>query len=105
MKNEDAPRKSVLVKYLEPSWGGWNCQYGIAYFDNPNDYLNHSDGEGWKHENTGNKLNVVAYCELPEIDQKTDNIFREFSQKEIFSLYGTFTPNLGCIDGLEINKK
>lgn len=32
---------------------GWFLQYGMAYFDNPNDYEDPDDGEGWKHDNTG----------------------------------------------------
>ncbi|MCP4336269.1 MAG: hypothetical protein GY679_00240 [Mycoplasma sp.] len=97
MKNEDAPEGTVLVKYLEPSWGGWYCQYGMAYFDNPNDYENSCDGEGWKHDNTGNTLNVVAYCKLPEIDQETENPFNDLDQKAVNAKYGTYTPNLGCV--------
>lgn len=81
MKNEDAPEGVVLVKYLEPSLGYWHLQYGIAYFDNPNDYVNDSDGEGWKHDNTGNKLNVVEYCKLLEINQKIENPFYGLTQK------------------------
>lgn len=97
MKNEDAPEGIVLVKYLEPSWGGWYCQYGMAYFDNPNDYKNPSNGEGWKHDNTGNKLNVVAYCKLPEINQENENPFKDLNQKDVNVKYGTYTPNLGCV--------
>ncbi len=97
MTNENAPQCAVLVKYLEPSFGGWHCQYGMAYFDNPNDYENPNYGEGWKHDNTGNKLNVVAYCNLPEIDQEIENPFNNIDQKGIMSEYGTFTPKLGCI--------
>ncbi len=97
MRNEDAPEGAVLVKYLEPSFGGWHCQYGMAWFDNPNDYKNPNDGKGWLHHNTNNKLNVVAYCNLPEIDQKIENPFNDINQKEVKSKYGTFTPNLGCI--------
>lgn len=97
MKNEDAPEGSVLVKYLEPSFGGWHCQYGMAYFDNPNDYVDPDVGEGWKHDNTGNTLNVVAYCILPEIDQDSENPFFKINQKDVKSKYGTFTPNLGSV--------
>lgn len=99
MTNETAPKSTVLVKYLEPSWGGWYLQYGMAYYDNPNDYENPEDGEGWKHDNTGNKLNVVAYCNLPEINQE-ENPFRNIDQKQTREKYGTFTPNLGCVGGL-----
>ena len=97
MKNEDAPEGVVLVKYLEPSFGYWYCQYAMAYFDNPNDYVDPSQGEGWKHDNTGNTINVIEYCILPEIDQKIDNLFKGLSQKDINNKYGTYTPNLGCV--------
>jgi hypothetical protein len=100
MTNETAPKGTVLVKYLEPSWGGWYCQYGMAYFDNPNDYENPEDGEGWKHDNTGNTLNVVEYCILPEINQEKENPFRNLNQKATREKYGTFTPNLGSVGGL-----
>lgn len=97
MKNEDAPDRTVLVKYLELSFGGWCCQYGMAYFDNPNDYEDPCEGEGWKHDNTGNSLNVVAYYKLPEIDQKAENPFNDLDQKAVNAKYGTFTPHLGCV--------
>lgn len=97
MKFEDAPKGSVLVKYLEPIFGGWHCQYAVAYFDNPLDYQNQDYAAGWLHENTGNKLNVVAYCELPDIDQKSENPFYDLSQKEVNEKYGDYVPNLGCM--------
>lgn len=99
MTKDNAPEGTVLVKYLEPSWGAWYVQYTMAYFDNPNDYENESDGEGWKHDNTGNKINVVAYCKLPEINQKTEDPFykEQLDQLKVKQKYGTFTPNLGCV--------
>lgn len=98
MTNDTAPKRAVLVKYLEPSWGGWSLRYGMAYFDNPNDYENPEDGEGW-NDNTGNSLNVVAYLELPELDEE-ENPFRDIDQKQTKEKYGTYTPNLGCVSGL-----
>ena len=62
MKNEDAPEGAVLVKYIEPSFGGWYCQYGMAYFDNPNDYEDENVGQGWLHDNT-NKTKELAGLE------------------------------------------
>ena len=97
MKNENAPKGVVLVKYLEPSFGGWHCQYGMAYYDNPNDYEDPSNGEGWTHDNTENLLNVVAYCILPEIDQAEENPFNHLDQKSVKAKYGTYTPNLGSV--------
>lgn len=97
MKNEDAPKGTVLVKYLEPSWGGWNLQYCMAYFDNPNDYEEKDEICGWMHSNTDNKINVVAYCELPNINQEIENPFDKKSQKDIFYEFGTYTPNNGNI--------
>ena len=97
MKNEDAPEGAVLVKYIEPSFGGWYCQYGMAYFDNPNDYEDENVGQGWLHDNTNNKLNVVAYCVPPTIDQEKENPFHELSQKDVLKKYGTHPPNLGNV--------
>jgi hypothetical protein len=71
----------------------------MAYFDNPNDYENKEDGKGWKHDNTGNKLNVVDYCKLPEINQE-ENPFRNLDQKATREKYGTCIPNLGSVGGL-----
>lgn len=96
MKNEEAPEGAVLVRYLEPSWGGWHLQYAIGYFDNPNDYEG-SSGQGWTHDVTGNKINVVAYCKLPEINQESDNPFYNLDQKATHAKYGTYRPNLGCV--------
>lgn len=97
MKNEDAPEGVVLVKYLEPSWGYWNLQYCMAYFDNPNDYGKDSDGRGWVHDNTGNKLNVVEYCKLPKVDQEIENPWYKLTQKFTNESHGTYTPNLGSV--------
>lgn len=97
MKNEEAPKGTVLVKYLEPSWGGWNLQYGMAYFDNPNDYENPEEAEGWRHDNTCNTLNVVSYCELPHINQEIENPFYKKTPKDIFYEFGTYTPNNGNV--------
>jgi hypothetical protein len=99
MTNETASQGTVLVKYLEPSWGGWFLQYGMAYFDNPNDYEDPDNEEGWKHDNIGNKLNVVAYCNLPEINQE-ENPFRNIDQKQTKEKFGEYVPNLGNVGGL-----
>ena len=94
MKNEDAPEGQVLVQYLEPSWGGWAVDWAIATFDNPDHF--EDGGKGWLHWNTGNRLNVIAYCKLPD-KHKIKNPFEGKTQKEIYSEYGTYTPNLGNI--------
>ena len=94
MKNDNAPKGQVLIQYLEPSFGGWNVEFGIGYFDNPNDY--EEGGEGWKHWNTDNTLNVIAYCELPD-KWLLPNPFKDKTQKDIYKEYGTYTPNLGNI--------
>lgn len=96
MTNDTAPKGTVLVKYLEPSFGYWFLQYGMAYYDNPNDYEDPKNAEGWKHDNTGNKLNVIAYCLLPQINQD-ENPLRHLSQEKTKEKFGTFTPNMGCI--------
>ena len=97
MKNEDAPKGTVLAKYLEPSFGGWYLQYCVAYFDNPNDYEDKRDGKGWLHEVTDRTINVVSYCELPESDQEKENPFHDIDQKKTFEIHGAYIPKLGCI--------
>jgi len=87
MTNENAPEGQVLVQYLEPSWGGWVVDWAIAYFDN---------GEGWKHWNTENKINVIAYCKLPD-RHKLKNPFEGKLQKDTFEEFGTYNPNLGSV--------
>lgn len=97
MKNEDAPNGVVLVKYLELCFGGWNIEYCLAYFDNPNDYEDNYKICGWTHNNTENKINVLAYCILPITNNEKENPFINLSQKDIFYEYGTYHPNLGNI--------
>ena len=93
MTNENAPNEKVLVQYLEPSWGGFNVEFAIGYFDNPNDYTD-GDGYGWKHWTTDNKINVLAYCELPETIKTK---FSQMKQTDFLEKFGTYNPNLGCI--------
>jgi len=94
MKNEDAPNGQVLVQYLEPSWGYWSVEFAIGYFDNPKDYTNPNDGEGWKLWNPENKINVIAYAKLPE---EMKNPFDGKTQKDVYKEHGTYTPNLGSV--------
>lgn len=101
LTDENAPTGKVLVKYLEPSFGGWYCQYGMAYYDNPLDYENPDDARGWLHDVTNNAINVVEYLELPEIDQETENPFRSMEQLDIMKKWKTFTPKLGCASKLK----
>ena len=95
MTPETAPEGMVLAKYLEPFFGGWAIEYTTAYFDNPNDYEEPNGDEGWKDWNSSRQINVIAYCELPEKDQK-ENPWFSINQKEIEAEHGTFFPNYGC---------
>jgi hypothetical protein len=96
MSNEDAPENDVLVKYLEPFFGIWTIEYGIAYFNNPLGYDNPEDGKGWTHSNTGNRLNVIAYCKLPETTVE-ESPFNGMTQADTIKKYGTGRPNLGNV--------
>lgn len=40
----DAP---VLVCFLEPSFGSFNKEFGVAYYDSPDNYEDPDDGQGW----------------------------------------------------------
>lgn len=93
MKNEDAPEGQVLVQYLEPGWGRWDVQFAIGYFDNPNDYTDGS-GDGWKHWNTENEINVIAYAFLPET---IDTDLTKLTQKQTLEKFGSYRPNLGNV--------
>jgi len=94
MTNEQAPSGMVLVQYLEPFFGAFSVEFGMAYFDNPKDYEDESQGEGWKHWNTENPINVLAYCELPKTMHTT---LTQLSQVDFKAKYGTYHPNLGNI--------
>ncbi len=89
MTNENAPEGQVLVQYLHPRWGRWYIQYGIGYFNNPNNC-----GEGWRLWSNDTKINVVAYAILPPF---MNNPWEEITQKEVFEKYGHCHPNLGCV--------
>ncbi len=94
MTKETAPKGQVLVQYLEPFFGSFTVCYGIGYFDNPNDYYNGDDGDkGWKLWIGSHKINVVAYCELPEVIK---SIHESEKQEDFLNKYGEF-PNLGCV--------
>ena len=84
-----------MVQYLEPSWGYWSVDFATGYYDNPTDYVDESLGEGWKHWFTENKINVIAYCELPK--NKFKNPWEGMSQKETIEKFGEGVPNLGNI--------
>jgi len=94
MTNDQAPEGMVIVQYLEPFFGGWSVEFGMGYFDNPNDYEDASQGEGWKHWSTEDTINVLAYCELPKAMHTT---LTELSQLKFKEKYGTFHPNLGNV--------
>lgn len=93
MTNDTAPEGKVLVQYLEPSWGGWSVEFAIGYFDNPNDYTG-ENGDGWKHWTTENKINVIAYANLPEMIQTS---LTEMTQKQFIEKFGNNHPDFGCV--------
>jgi hypothetical protein len=93
MTNETAPEGKVLVQYLEPCFGLWYVEYAIGYYDNPNYYDDPKEGDGWKHWQTENKINVLAYCLLPEAPRAE---IARMSQKDFIAKYGHH-PNLGCV--------
>lgn len=95
MTNETAPKGQVLVQYLEPSWGGWSVEFGVGYFDNPDDYEDPDDGEGWKLWFNDNNVNVIGYYEFP---QKVESKFTQMTQLEFIELHdGDHHPNLGNV--------
>lgn len=91
MTNETAPDGQVLVRYLEPFMGAFAVEYTIAYFDNPNSYLD-GNGEGWLTWVGDHKINVLSYFKLPNIGNITN-----ITQKEFLDIYGCNFPNLGSI--------
>jgi hypothetical protein len=93
MTNETAPKGKVLVQYLESSFGGWNVNFEIGYYDNPNDYED-GDGGGWKRWHPECPINVLAYAELPETI-KTE--LTKYKQLEFYDVFGSFHPNLGSV--------
>lgn len=95
MTNDTAPEGKVLVKFLEPSFGGWSLDYMIGYFDNPNDYED-DGGAGWLSWYNDQPINVVSYCVLDKITQK-ENPWSGIKQIETQEIHGTFFPNLGSV--------
>jgi hypothetical protein len=96
MTNDTAPEGKVLVQFLEPGWGGYSVEFTMGYFDNPNDYTNNA-GEGWKSWDRENKINVIAYAELPE---KQETELTKLKQTEFNEKYGDWYPKLGCAGAL-----
>ena len=92
MTNKDAPIGKVLIQYLEPSWGKWSVEFGIGYFDNPDDY--EEGGKGWCLWFNDREVNVLAYCELPE---KIETELIQLEQIEFREKFGSYHPNLGSI--------
>lgn len=88
MTNETAPECQVLVQYLEPSWGSYNVEFAIGYFDNPNDC-----GTGWKMWLTDNPIKVIAYAVL---EGKLKSKHESETQKEFHAKYGAF-PDFGSV--------
>lgn len=37
----------VLAAYLEPFFGDFVYEFGVCYYDNPDDYKNPENGQGW----------------------------------------------------------
>lgn len=97
MTNETAPKGQVLVQYLEPSWGLWDVEMAIGYFDNPNDYAN-GHGDGWLLWHNDAKVNVLAYAILPD---KMENPFEDMTQPEFQEKFGSYHPNHGSVGGLK----
>ena len=96
MAPDKAPNGIVLAKHLKPFFGGWAIEYTTAYFDNPSNYVKPKGNEGWKDWNSSRQINVIAYCELPEINQE-ENPWFSIDQEEIEAKHGTFFPNYGCV--------
>jgi len=95
MSDDNAPEGQVLVQYLEPSWGGWSVQFAIGYYDNPNEYEDPIDGEGWKLWSNERKINVIGYHELPE---KSENSITKITQKEFLKIHSIESyPNKGNV--------
>jgi len=95
MTDDTAPSGEVLVKYLEPFFGGYSLSYAIGYYDNSNSYTEDC-GQGWLHWATDNPINVVAYCELSELNE-SDNPFHGMSQQDILKRCGNYHPNKGNV--------
>jgi len=93
MTNETAPEGQVLVQYLEPFFGGYSTEFGIGYFDNPNDYTD-GNGKGWCMWFNSNPIKVIAYAKLPS---KIETEIEKLTQLQVKEKYGSNHPNLGCV--------
>ena len=95
MKHEDAPEGQVLVKYLEPFFGGYTIDYAIGFYSNPDDYIIEDDEDlknyGWKIWSNERKICVLEYAELPEPKRF------EMSQEVFKQQNGSFHPHFGSI--------
>lgn len=93
MTHDTAPEGVVLVQYLKPFFGVMTVEYGVGYYDNPNDYED-GNGAGWCLWDYSQRVDVIAYAVLPEklnIKRITSALFEH--------KYGA-RPNLGSVGEL-----
>ena len=61
----EMPSEHCLVIHLASFYGSLIPEITIAYFDNPEDYID--GGRGWLTVDRDLELRVTHYCELPKV--------------------------------------
>ncbi|MCK5611595.1 DUF551 domain-containing protein [Candidatus Pacearchaeota archaeon] len=61
---EEAP---VLVRYIGQFFGEPDPRIDIGYYDNPKDYENPDDGQGWLFWRNEQPITVTHWMKLPEL--------------------------------------
>src|SRR5271154_580114 len=92
------PEGMVLVIYLGAFFGKLDPRMTIAYYDDPADYQQPDQGEGWKDWLTEKKLLVTHWTPLPDLPVELENFSMDQTEllKKIPSIKtGSF---LGTID-------
>jgi len=71
---DELPEGRVLICYLEPFFGEFTEEIGVGYYDNPADYEDPNDGEGWKFWLGDRNVvggGVTHWMKLPEVPKAT----------------------------------
>ena len=65
---EKLPEESpVLVRYIGQFFGEPDPRIDIGYYDNPEDYENPDDGQGWLFWRNEQPITVTHWMKLPEL--------------------------------------
>lgn len=96
---DNPPGTTVLVTHIKPFFGEFVAELRIAYYDNPVDYENPEEAEGWKCSATGHKLWVTAWKPLCD---KADTEYDGMDQQDYIEKKGKRRPEMGACLPLQL---